>query len=508
MGRGTFGQVVKCRIKATGELVAVKVTKREPSFHNQSVQEINTLTKLNGMDKNKFLQLRDSFFFRGHNCAVLELLSISLYKYTASVSQRPAFKMDQIQSIGTQILETLSILKRLNIIHADLKPDNILFKSSDDLYSVKLIDYGSALDGNARLLYPVQTASYRAPEVILGLHYSTAIDMWSFGCLIAEMLLGKSLFPTENEAALLHMMVDLLKHLPPDNMIFTSRLGAHYFFTQNGTKASKTRLKPMKKAGHDIPLNRKSLEQRIMGLVSDDPTCSAQDKIIHKQLLDFLQKILVFDPSQRLTPDDALKHPFITSAAINNTALSPDGIFTNALHSSIKESGSLNEQSRESNIRLTEESGISSISTTSTTIADSNRTIDTPATEIQEEVTSGQLALSTKQPKSILKSKPSNRELSSNSVKFDKSKDETILFDDHISTYSKDRPQSAMPLTSDYKAVNYFYQQPRPKTAAPTLVNYNIQNMALFNEYHSPTVYMAPKHEVISQYHRYPLIRP
>jgi serine/threonine protein kinase len=85
------------------------------------------------------------------------------------------------------------------------------FFSSEDLYSVKVIDYGSALDGHSRLVYPVQTASYRAPEVILGLHYSTAIDMWSFGCLIAEMCLGKSLFPAENEAVLLHMMVALLR---------------------------------------------------------------------------------------------------------------------------------------------------------------------------------------------------------------------------------------------------------------------------------------------------------
>lgn len=228
------------------------------------------------------------------------------------------------------------------------------------------------------------------------------------------------------------------------------------------------------------------------------------DKVVREQLIDFLQKILVFDPSQRLTPDDALKHPFITSAVINNTASSssPDVIFTNTLPNSMKKSGSLNTPSKESSIRVREESGISSISTTSTTLADSNRTLDTPATEVQEEIAPGQVISPKKQPKSILKSKPSTRELSGSKVQFDENRDTTYLIDDASSNYSTDRPHSAMLPTNNYKIANYFYQQPRPKTVTPTLVHHELQKMLPFNEYHSQTVYMAP------QYYHYPLIPP
>lgn len=70
------------------------------------------------------------------------------------------------------------------------------------------------------------------------------------------------------------------RHQPPDSMIFTSRLGPHYFSLQNATKASKAQLKPIKKTGHDTPVDRMSLKQRIMGPISDDPTCSTQGNTI------------------------------------------------------------------------------------------------------------------------------------------------------------------------------------------------------------------------------------
>lgn len=80
----------------------------------------------------------------------------------------------------------------------------------DNIHDVKLIDYGSALLETEKLNYCVQTAFYRSPEVILHVEFGCAIDMWSFGCFVVEMFLGRPLFPSGNEATLLHMMVSTL----------------------------------------------------------------------------------------------------------------------------------------------------------------------------------------------------------------------------------------------------------------------------------------------------------
>lgn len=86
----------------------------------------------------------------------------------------------------------------------------LFFCSLDDIHNVKLIDYGSALMETEQLNYCVQTAFYRSPEVILHVPFDCAIDMWSFGCFVAEMFLGRPLFASGDELTLLHMMAPLL----------------------------------------------------------------------------------------------------------------------------------------------------------------------------------------------------------------------------------------------------------------------------------------------------------
>lgn len=85
--------------------------------------------------------------------------------------------------------------------------------SIDNIHDVKLIDYGSALLETESLNYCVQTAFYRSPEVILHVAFGCAIDMWSFGCFVAEMYLGVPLFPSGNESTLIRMMVSLLGYV-------------------------------------------------------------------------------------------------------------------------------------------------------------------------------------------------------------------------------------------------------------------------------------------------------
>jgi dual specificity tyrosine-phosphorylation-regulated kinase 2/3/4 len=95
-------------------------------------------------------------------------------------------------------LQALKYLRDENVIHCDLKPENILLKSPDKS-GIKVIDFGSSCFSNERIYTYIQSRFYRAPEIILGIPYTTAIDMWSFGCILAELYTGFPLFPGESE---------------------------------------------------------------------------------------------------------------------------------------------------------------------------------------------------------------------------------------------------------------------------------------------------------------------
>lgn len=94
-----------------------------------------------------------------------------------------------IKEIANQLLNSISFLQLNNIIHCDLKPENILLQEINN-YSIKVIDFGSSCFDDEKLYAYIQSRYYRAPEIILGLGYNVQIDMWSFGCILAELYTG------------------------------------------------------------------------------------------------------------------------------------------------------------------------------------------------------------------------------------------------------------------------------------------------------------------------------
>ena len=102
------------------------------------------------------------------------------------------------------------------IIHCDLKPENILLRNANKS-GLKIIDFGTGCFEGSQLYKYVQSRYYRAPEIILGVDYSCAIDMWSLGCILGELFLGFPLFPGEDEAEQLALIVEYLG-TPPNSL--------------------------------------------------------------------------------------------------------------------------------------------------------------------------------------------------------------------------------------------------------------------------------------------------
>jgi dual specificity tyrosine-phosphorylation-regulated kinase 2/3/4 len=118
-------------------------------------------------------------------------------------------------------------LEKYQIIHCDLKPENILLRD-DTCETLKLVDYGSGCFRDEQVYTYVQSRFYRAPEVILRIPYSEKVDIWSFGCILAELYTGEPLFPGNNEQEQLELIMEICG-IPPEQMIDKSRKKDHYF---------------------------------------------------------------------------------------------------------------------------------------------------------------------------------------------------------------------------------------------------------------------------------------
>ncbi|BFU22336.1 protein kinase, putative [Entamoeba histolytica] len=330
LGQGSFGQVVKCLDLTTKQFVALKVLRNRLAYFRQGMLEIAVLQLLNEKfdidGKGNTVRLFDHFLYYNHVCIVTELLGINIYELMKQNGCR-GFGLNVSRTFISQILESLNILYNNNIIHCDLKPENILLV--DYTKQIKLIDFGSACFENNTLYTYIQSRHYRAPEVILGLPYSTSIDMWSLGCITAEFFLGIPIFPGNSEYNQLYKIISMIGP-PPTEMLETATKATKYFRKRKGLNGRiiyefKTKSEFEYDNGVVIESNREyfdytSLEDfcnRVPLRVSakDEP----RKVEYRKAFYDFLRRILVWNPHQRLRPIQALHHPFITREIFNGS---------------------------------------------------------------------------------------------------------------------------------------------------------------------------------------------
>nr|CAD1824212.1 unnamed protein product [Ananas comosus var. bracteatus] len=324
IGEGTFGRVLECWDRETRDYVAIKVVRSIRKYREAAMLEIDVLNLLGKNDRHgaRCVQLRRWFDYRNHICIVFEKLGPSLYDFLKRNKYYP-FPVELVREFGRQLLESVAYMHELRLIHTDLKPENILLvsseyikvpsskrKSQDEVHfkclpkssAIKLIDFGSTAFDNQNHSSIVSTRHYRAPEIILGLGWSYPCDMWSIGCILVELLSGEALFQTHENLEHLAMMERVLGPIP-EHMIRKASSNASKYF-RRGTRlnwpegaVSRESIRAVKK------LNR--LKDFVSQYVDHSSTL----------LTDLLYGLLRFEPSERLTAQEALNHTFFKAAA-------------------------------------------------------------------------------------------------------------------------------------------------------------------------------------------------
>lgn len=200
IGHGSFGAVFLAKVVETDEVVAIKKVLQDRRFKNRELQIMRQLMKL---PHPYIVALRHYFISRGSKPddvylnLVLEYVPETLYSVAKHYNKsRQMFPIMSIKLYMYQLARALAHIHGMGICHRDIKPQNLLV--DPNLQVLKLCDFGSAkvlVAGEPNVAY-ICSRYYRAPELIFGsTDYSTAIDVWSQGCVMAELLLGRPIFP-------------------------------------------------------------------------------------------------------------------------------------------------------------------------------------------------------------------------------------------------------------------------------------------------------------------------
>lgn len=285
VGEGTYGVVYKSEDTQTGAIVALKKIRLEhedEGIPSTSIREISLLKELNHPN---IVRLSDVIHSNKQLYLVFEFLDGDLKKYIDHIrrslrNEEKAYYLNPmiVKSLLYQMIRGLSFCHSHRILHRDLKPQNLLIEND----TVKLGDFGLARAFQTpvrTLTHEVVTLWYRAPEILLGqAQYSTPIDVWSIGCIFAEIVTGHALFPADSEIDQLYKIFQVL-----------------------GTPSEKTW--PGVSA---LPYYRNTFPCWSGNKLSQVPGLSALDA----NGLDLLSRMLIYEPNKRISCKAALEHPY------------------------------------------------------------------------------------------------------------------------------------------------------------------------------------------------------
>jgi len=292
LGEGTYATVYKGRSRTTNEIVALKEIHldAEEGTPSTAIREISLMKELKHVN---IVRLHDVIHTETKLVLIFEYCDRDLKKYMDAHGERGALDPVTVRSFMYQLLKGTAFCHENRVLHRDLKPQNLLINKKGEL---KIGDFGLARAFGV----PVNTFSnevvtlwYRAPDVLLGSRtYSTSIDVWSCGCIFAEMISGVPLFRgRDNQDQLLHIMRII------------------------GSPDDRT----LRKIAADSP----EIVIKQFPRYPKVPFAQVLPKA-SPQALDLLERLLQFDPSKRITAAEALSHPYFTTALNSNP--SPYGV--------------------------------------------------------------------------------------------------------------------------------------------------------------------------------------
>ncbi|KAJ8737888.1 hypothetical protein PYW08_000483 [Mythimna loreyi] len=311
-GQGVFSNVVRARDQARNNSdVAVKIIRNNEIMHKTGLRELEILKRLNDADpEDKFhcLRLFRHFFHKRHLCMVMEPLSMNLREVLKKYGKNSGIHIKAVRSYTQQMLLALKLLKKTGILHADIKPDNILV--NENKLMLKLCDFGAAGHVSDNEITPYLVSRfYRSPEIILGVTYDHGIDMWSTACTIFELSTGKIMFSGKSNNEMLKYFMDLKGKIP--NKIIKKGFFKEQHFDSNCNFMY-----------HE--LDKITEREKIVIISSIKPTRDLQAELApphHRiaapeakkiaQLKDLLERMLMLDPAKRASVNHCLAHPFI-----------------------------------------------------------------------------------------------------------------------------------------------------------------------------------------------------
>ncbi|CAH8640104.1 unnamed protein product [Heterobilharzia americana] len=311
-GHGVFSNVVRARDSARGNLeVAIKIIRNNDVMHKSGLKELEVLKKLNDADpQDRFhcLRLYRHFFHKNHLCMVFELMSLNLREVLKKYGRNIGLHIAAIRSYTQQLLLALKLMRKCGILHADIKPDNILVNESKIL--LKLSDFGSASTIQDNDITPYLVSRfYRAPEIILGVPYDYNVDLWSTSVTLFELHTGQIMFPGKTNNEMLRLMMEVKGRIPGRvirrgmfrTQHFDEQCNFLYHEVDKVTQKEKTtvvrNLQPTRDLMTDL-IGQSKLSEPIFRKVT--------------QFRDLLEKALMLDPTRRISLNEALQHPFIT----------------------------------------------------------------------------------------------------------------------------------------------------------------------------------------------------
>jgi len=323
LGEGTFGKVVKCEDTFKNKILAIKIIKNVKKYRDAAKLEINVLSKLAKYDpkgKNLCVVMYDWFDYHGHKCIAFELLGKSVFDFLKDNDYTP-YPLEHVRQVAYELCLSVAFLHSHRLTHTDLKPENVLFYSSDYYKDylepargletregrerpekvkilkdpqIRLIDFGSTTFDHEHHSSIVQTRHYRAPEVVMELGWDQSCDVWSVGCIIFELAMGFMLFDTHSSHEHLAMMERVLGTMP-SKMAERSKL--KYF--------SKGKLKwdEESSSGRHVRRKVKPLARYIPRELRGDTDW--------EEMFDLIGFMLRYEPTKRATLNECMEQPFL-----------------------------------------------------------------------------------------------------------------------------------------------------------------------------------------------------